>query len=429
VSPSGLVTERTLPSARVSVEYDPFSPEVMHDPYPVYRELRAAHRAYPLPEYDAWALTRFDDVWQVLADRERCSIVEGPVFRREQLLQHNDGHQPVAPPARPVPSFSMLDAPVHTQLRKAMLGPFRPGFVARLEPTVRALARERLDELDAAHPDGRFDVRHDYAAPVAAAVAAHQLGFRVDDARALVELVNRSVRRAPGRSGMTEEGLAARREMGEFIVGLVADRRARPNDEPLDALDGLLAGLVDDGEGGTRPLDDTEITDQISTLFVGGSETLPKVTAGAVFELWRDPGQRDSLVADLSRAPQAFEEALRTELPLQFVGRTLLVDGEIAGQSVRAGQRLFLLLICANRDEREFADPERFDGARRIDRNLGLGHGVHVCIGAHIARLEGAVMLQELLTRHPRYEVDDTDLRREGSEFHVSWAEMPVVTR
>ena len=99
---------------------------------------------------------------------------------------------------------------------------------------------------------------------------------------------------------------------------------------------------------------------------------------------------------------------------------------------MRAGQRVVALLICANRDEREFDDPERFDAARfgpggAAERNLGFGHGVHVCIGAHVARLEGTVMLQELLARHPRYEVDDHDLRREGSEFHVSWAEMPIV--
>jgi len=170
---------------------------------------------------------------------------------------------------------------------------------------------------------------------------------------------------------------------------------------------------------------------------VGGSETLPKVTAGAVHQLWRDPAQRDALVAEPTRVPAAFEEALRTELPLQFVGRTLLVDAEVAGERMRAGQRVVLLLICANRDEHEFADPERFVASRfsggrlgaggRNDRNLGLGHGVHVCIGAHVARLEGTVMLQELLARHPRYEVDDTDLRREGSEFHVSWAQMPIV--
>lgn len=414
----------------MSVEYDPFSPEVMHDPYPVYRRLRAAHRVHPLPKYDAYALTRFDDVWRVLADRERFSIVEGPVFRREQLLRHNHGHPPAPAPVRPVPSFSMLDAPVHTMLRRAMLEPFRPGAVHALAPTVRRLARERLDELaDVA----AFDVRHDYAAPVAAAVAAHQLGFPVGDARELVAVVNRSVRRAPGRAGTTEDGLAARGTLGDFMTAVVADRRAHPDPEPRDALDGLLACMVPDEDGAPRPLDDAEIADQLSTLFVGGSETLPKVLAGAVYELWRDPAQRDALAADVSRSPQVFEEALRHELPLQFIGRTLTVDAEIAGVPMRAGQRLVLLLICANRDEHEFREPERFDGERFAAgrgqlRTLGLGHGVHVCIGAHVARLEGAVMLGELLARHPRYEVDDRALRREASEFHVSWAEMPITT-
>ncbi len=167
--------------------YDPFSPEVMRDPYPVYRRLRASYRAYPLPEYDAWALTRFEDVWQVLADRHRFSIVEGPVFARARLLEHNDG-PPVPRPRRPVPSFAMLDAPVHTKLRQAMLGPFRPGAVAALEPAVRAVARARLDEL--ADRD-TFDVRHDYASFVSAGVAAHQLGFPVGEATELVALVNR----------------------------------------------------------------------------------------------------------------------------------------------------------------------------------------------------------------------------------------------
>jgi len=122
----------------------------------------------------------------------------------------------------------------------------------------------------------------------------------------------------------------------------------------------------------------------------------------------------------------AFEEMLRHQLPLQFVGRTLRVDTEVAGVAMRAGQRVVLLLICANRDEREFADPERFDPTRVIDRHLGFGHGVHVCIGAHVARLEGVVMLQELLARHPHYEVVEEGLAREVSEFHVGWSHMPV---
>ena len=130
--------------------------------------------------------------------------------------------------------------------------------------------------------------------------------------------------------------------------------------------------------------------------------------------------------ADPALAVPAFEEMLRYELPLQFVGRTLLVDAEIAGVPMRAGQRVVLVLISANRDEREFDEPERFDVHRRMERHLGLGHGAHVCIGAHVARLEGVVMLRELLARHPRYDVDTSALEREASEFQVGWVSMPI---
>ena len=105
--------------------FDPFSVAVMTDPYPVYRELRAECRVVALPEYDAFALTRFDDVWTVLTDRDRFSIFEGPVFHRQALLRHHDGPPPTAVP-RPLPTFSMLDPPAHTQVRQALLGPFRP---------------------------------------------------------------------------------------------------------------------------------------------------------------------------------------------------------------------------------------------------------------------------------------------------------------
>jgi cytochrome P450 len=398
--------------------YDPFSPEVMTDPYPIYRSVRAEYRAYPLPQYDAFGLPRFADVWQVLSDRERFSIVEGPVFHRDLILRHNDG-PPDTSLHRPVRSFSMLDAPHHTRLRAAMVDPFRPRAVARLEDGVRALVAAQLD---AVGDRDRFDVRHDFASPVSAAVAAQLIGLPASHGVALVALVNRYLFRDPGRPGISEQGMAARREIDERLYTLVAERRLAPPHAPPDLVDGLLVAEV-----GGAPLTDAEIVDQLVTLFIGGTETLPKVLAAGAYQLWRHPEQRARLVGNPSGVPNAFEETLRLELPLQFVGRTLLVDAEVAGVSMRAGQRVVLMLIAANRDEREYPDPERFDVDRRMERHLGLGHGAHVCIGAHVARLEGVVMLQELLRRYPRYEVDDSELEREASEFHVGWAAMPIV--
>jgi cytochrome P450 len=400
------------------VAYDPFSPEVMADPYPIYRSVLAEYRAYPLPQYDAFGIARFADVWQVLSDRERFSIVEGPVFHRDLVLRHNDG-PPDTSLHRPMRSFSMLDAPVHTRLRGAMVDPFRPRAVARLADDVRALAADQLDTLDGVD---RFDVRHDFASPVSAAVAAQLIGLPASDGVRMVTLVNRYLFRDPGQPGISAEGMVARGEIDERLHALVTERRRRAPRDPPDLVDGLLAY-----DAGGEPLDDAEIVDQLVTLFIGGTETLPKVVSAGAYQLWRHPEQRAELVADPSGVPIAFEEMLRLELPLQFVGRTLRVDAEVAGEPMRAGQRVVLMLIAANRDEREFTDPERFDVDRRMERHLGLGHGAHVCIGAHVARLEGVVMLQELLARYPRYEVDDTALEREASEFHVGWAAMPIV--
>ena len=401
----------------VDAGYDPFSVEVMTDPYPLYRELRVSHRVVPLPAYDAFALTRFDDVWRVLSDRERFSIHEGPVFHRQALLRHHAG-PPDTTVGRPVPTFSMLDPPVHTQLRQALLGPFRPRAVTPMEDTVRQFARARLDQLV---ERGEFDVRHDYASPVAAQIAALQLGFPVEDAELLVDWVNAFVAREPDVAGISEAGQAAHGELHDYLVDLVAERRATRDDGPRDLIDSLC-----DHAGPHGALDDSEIAVQLSTLFIGGSETLPKTVAGGAYELWRAPEQRSALVEHAGAVTGAFEEMLRHQLPLQFVGRTLVVDTEVAGVDMRAGQRVVLLLICANRDELEFEDPERYDAARAIDRHLGFGHGVHVCIGAHVARLEGAVLVQELLARCPDYDVVEDGLVREVSEFHVGWARMPI---
>ena len=190
---------------------------------------------------------------------------------------------------------------------------------------MRALAAAQLDAL--AGRDG-FDVRHDYASPVAAAVAARLIDLPPADGVSLVTLVNRYVQREPGQAGISTEGMAARREIDDYLRDFVADAPAvRAPPDPPDIVEGLLA--FDAGDG---PLDDAEVIDQLVTLFIGGTETLPKVVAGGAYQLWRHPEQRAAIAADPALAVPAFEEMLRYELPLQFVGRTLLVDAEIAGE-------------------------------------------------------------------------------------------------
>jgi cytochrome P450 len=163
----------------------------------------------------------------------------------------------------------------------------------------------------------------------------------------------------------------------------------------------------------------------------GGTETVPKVVAGGLLELWRRPAQRAAVVGGPEgrgeRCGRAFEEMLRFGAPLQWVGRTLLTDTVVAGTAMQTGQRLVLLLASANRDEREFADPDEFRWDRVMPRHLAFGQGTHFCIGIHVARLEGRVLLEELLSRIPDYDIDEAGAVRPPSDFQVGYTAMPLV--
>ena len=204
-----------------AVEYDPFSPEVMADPYPIYRD--SARATAPT----AWTSTTHGRCRASTTCGACCRIAsasrssKAPCSIATGSFGHNDG-APDTVFHRPVRSFSMLDPPHHTRLRQAMIDPFRPRAVAQLEDDVRALAAAQLDAL--AERDG-FDVRHDYASPVAAAVAARLIDVPPADGVSLVTLVNRYVQREPGQAGISTEGMAARREIDDYLRDFVATRR------------------------------------------------------------------------------------------------------------------------------------------------------------------------------------------------------------
>jgi cytochrome P450 len=161
-------------------------------------------------------------------------------------------------------------------------------------------------------------------------------------------------------------------------------------------------------------------------MLIGGTETLPKALSAAVFRLHRHPEQRAELVADPSRIPDAFNEALRYDMPTQMLGRRVVRERELHGQTLRPGQGVLFLFASANRDEREFPDPDRFDIHRRAKRILTFGAGAHMCLGAHVARMEGRVMLEELLARLPDYEVDEAHAERLQSELFQGWRRLPL---
>ena len=387
----------------------------MRDPYSLYGELRAHQPVHALPDYEAFALSRFEDVWRVIGDAEGFSVVEGPVFVPEMLARSWDPERlPAYDPAR---SFSTWDPPRHTQLRTRIRAFFTPRATQRLEELARRIARERLD---AVAPTGRFDVVRDYAAHVSVGLSCQVLGVPLARGPELVALSNLSQRRQEGRAGQTEAGQAAHTEIFRHMLESVAARRVDAAGDPC-----VADALLEPGPEGERNSDE-QIATQLTTLLVGGTETVPKILAGGVRELALDPAQRAVLLDDAGLIEGAFEEMVRHQGVLQSVGRTALAACEVGGHPIERGQRLFLLLQSANRDEREFESPDRFDIHRRPRRHLGFGHGPHHCPGIHLARLEGRVLLEELLARIPEWQVDEAACERPPSDFQLGYVSLPI---
>ena len=387
------------------IDYDPFDARVRADPLPYYTALREEAPVYYIEKYDAWALSRFEDIWACSSD-PRFSAASGTapaqVLTKEQPL---------------TPMLNVMDPPAHTRLRAAIRKSFLPASIRQLEPVARKLFDGLLDEVQ---ERGECDVVQDLAARLSVQAACMAIGLPAEDGRHLTELVQRFFTHDPDEQGMAESGLAALGELTDYCTGRARERRRRPEEGPR-ALDALLRF---DNDG--RPFSDEEIGSHLTMLIIGGSETFPKTLANGIVRLWQHPEQRAALIEDPSQIPAAYDEILRFDMPTQFLCRTLREDLTLHGQSLRKGQGVLFLYASANRDEREFDKPDRFDIARRAQRFLSFGAGTHACLGTHVARMEGRVTLEAILSRMPDYEVQLDRAQRLRTEFVQGYSHLPI---
>jgi cytochrome P450 len=306
---------------------------------------------------------------------------------------------------------------VHGPIRQAHGRPLRPNSVGRLEDDIRQLVRDRLDEL---LPQGEFDLVQDFAGIVAATVMCRMFRLPDEHAADLLATVNATTRTDPVLGGYDFSQLTA--TIQGLIEPVVRARRQEGPDGSFPLIDGLLEHRLDG-----RPLRDDEVARQLIGVMVGGTETLPKVFGHGLMQLWAEPDQLAQVRADpATTAPRAFEEMLRFCGPAQWFMRVVHKPAEIAGVAVRPGQRVLLLIQSANRDPREFDEPDSFRWDRTIARTMAFGHGPHFCIGVHLARLEGRILLQEWLERVPDYEIVMAGARRPPSSFQWGWTQVPV---
>lgn len=364
---------------------DPWDPANFQDPYPLYARLLEED---PVPHNAArafWALTRFDDVWEAHRDWRTYSSAEGIAY---------SGNPVDARRRAGTPSLIDMDPPRHTQLRALVSRAFTQRAMAAMEERVRELTRAHLDVMrEQPHPDFGRDV----AVPLPGLVIAELLGVPEEDVETLVDWSVTMTRIVPDEPESLTAATEAMAKLNGYFGGLVSDRRSAPTDD-------VISGLVSATEGG-ETMSDGEIVGFARSLFNAGHGTTTTFLCDSVVALHRFPEERARLAEDPTLLPSAVEELVRFCPPVHGVFHTTTRAVEARGVEIPADAKVLLLFAAAGRDPRVFDDPHRLDVGRTIDRQIGFGVGPHHCIGAHLARLEARIVLQELLARHPRYDI------------------------
>ena len=383
------------------LEFNPYAHDVHDDPFPFYRRLRDEAPVYRNEDLGFWAISRYGDVLAALHDHDTFCNRYGIT-----LEQGNTA----------LPMLLTTDQPEHTKLRRLVSRAFTPKRVAELEPEIRALATEHLDRIC---EQGEADLIGDFAAKLPMDVISRMLGVPRDDEDVLRAWSDTLLHREPGIPDVTPAGTEAAMALGRYFFDFVRSTRERPRDDLTSA---LLAAEVD----GER-LDDLDVVGFCFLLVIAGNETTTKLFGNCLLALQRFPGPRASLLADPSRIPDAVEETLRYEGSTQVMARTLTCDVRLHDALMPAGDKVLLLLGSANRDERVWERPDEFDLDRpRPQPHLGFGHGIHVCLGAPLARLEMRIALEEWLRRLPDAVIEEAGLERVHSGNVRGYSRMPI---
>lgn len=390
------------------IAYDPYDYAVDADPYPVWKRLRDEAPLYYNEQYDFWALSRFADVYAAHLDHETFSSAHGTVI--EMMTEEPDESSLII----------FMDPPAHNQLRKLVSRAFTPRRVNRLEGRIRELCAGYLDP----HVGGDgFDYVAEFGAKLPVMVISSLLGIPAQDQDWLREMSDLMLHREPGETGPTPAARAAMGDLFAYWQQHIDRRRAEPTD---DIMTELVHSEMELADGTTRPLEDGELHSFIGLLSAAGNETVARLLGFAATTLARNPDQRRKLVSDASLIPNAVEELLRHEAPSPIQGRWVTRAVELYGAVVPKGSKITLLTGSAGRDDREFEDPDRFDVNRRIERHLSFGYGVHYCLGASLARLEGRVALEETLRRFPAWDIDEDQLEMVHTSTVRGYARVPI---
>jgi cytochrome P450 len=389
--------------------YDPYDFEIDADPYPIWKRLREEQPLYYNERYDFYALSRFADVERALVDWRTYSSAHGTLLE-------------IMKSGMEIPAGSIIfeDPPNHDLHRGLLSRVFTPRKMNAIEPKVREFCARSLDPLVGT---GGFDFIRDLGAQMPMRTIGMLLGIPEQDQEALRDKIDDGLRLEEGT--MPEFDLSHAANQAGVFADYLDWRVKNPSD---DLMTELLQAEYDDIEGVRRRLTREEVLNYLNLIAAAGNETTTRLIGWTGKVLADHPDQRRAIVEDRSLVPNAIEELLRYEPPSPVQGRLVTRDVEHHGQVVPAGSAMLLLNAAGNRDDRKFPDGDSFDVYRSIDHHLSFGYGLHFCLGAALARLEGRVALDEVLQRFPEWEIDTDNAVQARTSTVRGWEKLPVVT-
>ena len=388
------------------VYYDPYDVGINTDPYPTFRRLRDEAPIYYNERYDFWALSRHADVEQALVDWQTFTSSRGDIL---EVVQSN----------MELPTGIILweDPPVHGKYRGLLSRVFTPRRMNALEEQVRAYCVSCLDPLVGGD---RFDFVKDLGAEMPMRVIGMLLGIPESDQTAIRDHADKTLRTKAGEPmAVSERSMIT----GSLFADYIDWRAEHPSDDLMTA---LLNAEFEDETGAVRKLTRPEVLLYTEVVAGAGNETTGRLIGWLGKVLGEHPDQRRAIVEDRALIANVIDETLRFEPTGPHVARAVARDADYYGTTVPAGSAMLLLVGAANRDERRYTDPDRFDIFRDEGQHLTFGYGLHYCLGAALARLEGRVALDEVLNRFPDWEIDYDGLQLAPTSTVRGWESMPV---
>jgi cytochrome P450 len=398
--------------ATVDVVYDPYDYTIDADPHPVWKRLRDEAPVYYNDRHDFYALSRFDDVLAAHLDSVRFSSAHTTVLEM-MSAEPSEFEQSL---------MIFMDPPQHTRYRKLVARAFTPRHMAAVEQRVRELAAGFLDPFVDA---GELDYVSDFGARLPVMVISALLGAPKEDEVQLREWSDEMLHIEPGEI-LGPRAMAIRDQVHEYWQAHIDERRKRPRD---DIMSELMAAEFEEPDGSSRHLADDELHAFYGLISAAGNETVARFLGWAATGLDLFPDQRRKLVDDPSLIPNAVEEILRWEAPSAIQGRWTTAEMRLHDTAIPKNSKVALLTGAANRDDRAFADPDAIDVERTFARHVAFGYGIHFCLGAALARLEGRIALEETLRRFPTWTIDRSRCEMVHTSTVRGYAKVPMSTR